>query len=99
MKAVFLTFFLFFSACHSYSVYRPEIRYTEAEINLVFDSSGFRGINGWVWQLGTLCYAYDRYDWWSIQGWKEQVDILEEWSYILGENKNPPPRNPYHARK
>jgi hypothetical protein len=96
-KLVFILAFLL-TSCYSSTIYKPELRYTEAEVSIVFDRKGFRGIRSWGWQVGTLCIDYDRYKKWSIYGWPEEVDMLEEWIYILGETDFPPPKNPYHSK-
>lgn len=81
-RAVLLTLLLK-SSCISSTIYQPDIEYTEVEVNIVFDSEGFRGINGWIWQVGTLVYSYDRYGGFSISGWPEEIDNLEENLFLI----------------
>lgn len=84
----------FLSACYSSTVYTPHASYTEAEVNLVFDRKGFRGVNGWVWQLGTVVYECNRKFKCKYYGWPEEEDILEEWGWILG-NQDQRRNTPY----
>lgn len=69
-------------SCYSSTVYKPDISYTEAEVNIVFDKKGFRELNGWVWQLGTLVFEYGE-DKLGICGWPEEKDTFEEWLYLI----------------
>ena len=96
MKYFVLLLAFLLTSCYSYSAYKPDVRYTEAEINFVFDRDGFRGINGWIWQVGTLCFEYDRYKKWSIYGWAEEVDSFEEWVYIIDDSNTSRIKGPHH---
>ena len=99
MKIIFLVVAFLLISCYSSTTYKPALEYTEAEVSVVFDHKGFRGIHGWGWQLNTLCFEYDRYNKWALFGWPEEVDMEEEWAYILGNIDSPPPKNPYHTGK
>lgn len=96
MKYFVLIVVFLLSSCYSYSTYKPQLEYTEAEVSIVFDRKGFRGINGWGWQMGTLCFEYDRYNRWGLYGWPEGIDPFEEWIFILAEEKGPKINSPYH---
>ena len=87
------------TSCYSYSVYEPSLDYTEAEVAVVFDRDGFRGVWGWAWQMGTLVFEYDRYKKWALYGWSEEVDLLEEWMYILEGSTGPRIKSPYHETR
>jgi len=91
VRNVFVVFAFILTSCYSSTVYTPHASYTEAEVNLVFDKEGFRGVNGWVWQLGTLVYECDKNFKCTFYGWPEEEDMLEEWDWIL--NNQPPRRN------
>lgn len=97
MRYFIIVFIYLLTSCYSSTTYKPALEYTEAEINIIFDRKGLRGIHGWGWQVGTLCFEYDRYKKWSVYGWPEEIDMMEEWAYILGGTDSPPPRNPYHT--
>lgn len=96
MKYFVLPLAFLLSSCYSYTTYEPKIKYTEAEVDVVFDRDGFRGVQGWAWQVGTLCFKYDRYKKWSIYGWPEELSLLEEWMYILEGSIGPRIKSPYH---
>jgi hypothetical protein len=92
-----LSLLLALSACLSTTVEFPTWKYTEAEVSVVFDRRGFRGVEGWGWQVGTLCFSYDRYKGFKVYGWEEDIDKWELWYYTIGEdNKRPEIRSPYH---
>ncbi len=49
--------------------------------------------------MGTLCFEYDRYKKLAIYGWPEEVDMMEEWFYILGIADGLCISSPYHNNK
>ncbi len=99
MKYSVLLLAFLLSSCYSYSVYEPSLEHTEAEVNVVFDREGFRGIQGWAWQVGTLSFEYDRYKKWTVYGWPGEVDMLEDWMYIIGGSQGPRIKSPYHETR